>query len=173
MKIGFKEQMIYNFFNNDYRYIDFKNIDCTNIEDHSYLFKNFKIIETIKNIDHLNQSSIVNAEAMFMNCEKLTGINLILLDLKELKNAEMMFMNCRNLRSIDLRNINFKKLEKVENMFRNCENLTPEKIVGIDMLLECKAFKKLSKEDQMNVFKGTKIDVEKELKKLNKKKKER
>ena len=79
----------------------FNNLDTSEVEDMSYIFKNCKSLKYI-NEKEIEMNSVINAEGMFYGCEKLTELDLSNCNLKKAKNLNKMFFDCKSLQSLKL-----------------------------------------------------------------------
>lgn len=71
-----------------------------------------------------NTSTVTNMSELFLNCWKLTNLNLSNWDVSKVTNMKKMFFDCRNLTSIgDTKDWNVSKVRDFSDMFYNCISL--------------------------------------------------
>ena len=88
--------------------------------DMSYAFAYSKIAE----VPPLDVSNVTNIEYMFLNCSKLTSLDLSNWDTSKVSNMNQMFGHCSNLTSMDVSNWDTSKVSNMNQMFGHCSNLT-------------------------------------------------
>ncbi|MEM4221764.1 MAG: BspA family leucine-rich repeat surface protein [Thermoplasmata archaeon] len=123
--------------------IKLNDIDVSEIQDFSYVFKNFKFKSQYGSIENWNVSkgkkfknmfensnvnfdlsnwnmtNAIDCSYMFSYCEDFEGIGLNKWFLPNLKNAESMFENCFNFDN-DLSNWNMQNVQNLNGMFYSC-----------------------------------------------------
>ncbi len=118
----------------------------------SYLFANFKNLNTIEGLVNLDTSNTTNMNNLFMYCENLTNLDLSNFDTGNVISMVGMFNGCKKLQKLDLSNFNTSKLTKIAGMFNSCLNLefldlssfSAAKLTMTHMLFyECKALKSI------------------------------
>jgi len=86
-----------------------------------YALKN---VTTIEGMENLNTSQTTDMSYMFLNCEKLTAIDLKGFNTEKVTDMGYMFSDCRALTELDLTGFNMSGVENASGMFSNCKALT-------------------------------------------------
>ena len=91
-----------------------------------YWFYKMQNLQSITAISNLNTSEVTNMSGMFMDCEKLTSLNLSGFNTAKVTSMSSMFYNCSRLTSLDLSNFNTANVTDMgmSYMFNNCQALT-------------------------------------------------
>lgn len=63
-------------------------------------------------------------EEFFINCDRLTEVNLQNLTTMNIKTSASMFYNCSNLQKVNFSNYDDESLTNISHMFYNCNSLT-------------------------------------------------
>ena len=150
--------------------LDVSSFDTSKVTDMKFMFGDCVSLRKL-DLSGWDTSQVTNMLGMFSYCPKLKSIDVSNFNTSQVTNMNLMFYLCEKLEELDLSKWSMKNVESIDFMLQYCYSLN--KINGYEKILTSKAYKNLSKEEQKAVFKDTKIDVEKELKKLNKKEKER
>jgi surface protein len=79
-------------------------------------------LQSITGLNYLNTSKVTNMAYMFMNCTKLTSLDLSSFNTSKVTDMGYMFENCR-LKSLDLSSFNTSKVTNMSSMFEYCLNL--------------------------------------------------
>ena len=95
----------------------FHNLNTSEVEDMSYMFKNCKSLEYL-NAKEIEMDNVLNAEGMFYGCEKLAEIDLSNCVLKKANNLNKMFFDCKSIQSLQL-----PQTEEVVTMISFLENV--------------------------------------------------
>ena len=85
-------------------------------------FYNMYNLQSITGLNYLNTSKVTNMAYMFMNCTKLTSLDLSSFNTSKVTDMSSMFENSR-LTSLDLSSFNTSKVTNMGYMFENCPNL--------------------------------------------------
>ena len=72
---------------------------------------------------YLNTSQVINMTYIFLNCNKLTNLDLSGFNTDKTTNMMGMFSGCSGLTSLDLSGFNTNKVTITTSMFQNCDNL--------------------------------------------------
>lgn len=127
--------------------LDLSTIDPSNIDDFSYLFQRFlrgnKNIKTI-NFQGWDTSKVTNMNAMFMNCDFLTNLDLSMFNTSNVTNMASMFKGCERLETVDVSSFDTSSAVKMGRMFMNCG------LISIDV----SHFKIPNEADIKEMFKG-------------------
>ena len=89
--------------------------------DKHYALKN---VTTIEGMENLNTSQTTDMSYMFLECEKLTAIDLKGFNTEKVTDMGYMFSECRALTELDLTGFNMSGVENASGMFCNCKALT-------------------------------------------------
>lgn len=92
-------------------------------KDSSYLFADFKKLETIEGIKYLDTSKVENMTGMFQNCRSLKELKLDTFQTELVKDFSYMFSNCSSLNSLDLSNFKIPSISKSKSMFSGLSEL--------------------------------------------------
>ena len=84
---------------------------CTNLTD-------------IEGIENLNTEKVTDMSLMFLQCEKLSSLDLSNFNTEKVTNMYGMFSTCSALTSLDLSNFNTEKVTYMYGMFASCSALT-------------------------------------------------
>ena len=69
------------------------------------------------------KKKLISCENLFLNCERITSINLSNFDCSQVTSCSGMFSGCISLKSIDFGKLDFSLVTSFKNMFYNCQNL--------------------------------------------------
>ena len=69
-------------------------------------------------------SEVTNLQSAFMNCEKLTSLNLSSVTFGRVYNTQEMFKNCKKLSSVTFPSTSLDHLSVTSSMFEGCSSLT-------------------------------------------------
>lgn len=81
----------------------------------------------------LDVSSVTNANQMFANCIKMTGLDVSNWNTSSLTDMISIFDGCISLKELDLNNWNVSKVKDFKRLFYGCRNLTTLKISDWDV----------------------------------------
>ena len=87
-------------------------------------FFNFTNLEEIKGLENLNSSEVTIMSGMFVDCEKLSQLNLSSFNTEKVQDMSGMFDGCSCLTSLNLSNFNTEKVQDMSNMFYGCKSLS-------------------------------------------------
>ena len=87
-------------------------------------FFNFTNLEEIKGLENLNSSEVTIMSGMFVDCEKLSQLNLSSFNTEKVQDMSGMFDGCSCLTSLNLSNFNTEKVTDMCAMFAICSALT-------------------------------------------------
>ena len=80
-------------------------------------------LESITGMEYLNTSEVTNMNWMFMECYKLTSLDLSHFNTSKVISMTQMFTYCIGLTSLDLSHFNTSKVTQMNKMFYNSTNL--------------------------------------------------
>ena len=107
------------------------NIDTSNITDMNYMFLNCKKLTSL-DLSNFNISDVTNISSMFLNCKNLTSLDLSKFNTSNVTDMHSIFNDCSNLTYLDIRNFYFTKVISDSNMFNkvpsNCEIIVKDDI---------------------------------------------
>ena len=69
----------------------------------------------------LDTSEVTNMIGMFANCSSLTNLDVRNFDTSQVTDMSGMFSNCSGLTSLDVSSFNTSQVTKMNSMFYNCE----------------------------------------------------
>ena len=159
-----------------------ENLNTSKVENMYGMFSYCPSLKKL-NLSKWDTSEVTNMEEMFC-CSYLEILNLSKFNTSKVINMSKMFYDVsQSIKIINISSFDFTNVKYIDEMFTyekfnrfsNVEGDIGklEQIKGIEKILTSEAYKNLSKEEQKAVFRYTKIDLEKELKKINKKEKDR
>lgn len=117
---------VYNLSFNSPTMIIFQNpikINSWNIIDKSNLTE-------IRGLNLVNTSNMTNMAFMFMDCSKLTSLDVSGWDTSKVTNMACMFYDCSGLTSLNLSNFNTSSVTNMDSMFSSCSGLTSLNLSG-------------------------------------------
>lgn len=105
--------------------IDFQNLDVSDCEDFSCLFKYCKLLIDISSLSNWNLSNGKDFSCMFAYCKSLTDISSLQnWDVSNGRTFSRIFFGCKGLIvSTALENWNMEHAENINGMFFSCFNL--------------------------------------------------
>ena len=86
-------------------------------------FYNMKNLETIQGIGYLNTSEVTNMNYMFLNCLRLTSLDVSHFNTSKVISMAQTFSYCTGLTSLDLSSFNTSNVNIMNYMFNGCTNL--------------------------------------------------
>ena len=87
-------------------------------------FFDFTNLEEIKGLENLNTSEVTIMSGMFVDCEKLSQLNLSSFNTEKVQDMCAMFLDCSSLTFLNLSNFNTEKVENMTEMFCGCSSLS-------------------------------------------------
>ena len=81
-------------------------------------------LQSITGMEYLNTSEVIYMNWMFMECSKLTSLDVSHFNTSNVTDMNQMFCHCTGLTNLDLSNFNTSKVTDMGAMFRNCTRLT-------------------------------------------------
>ena len=100
-----------------------RNLDVSDIEDLSYLFKGLLSgVETL-DLSGWNTSGVKDIHSMFAFCDNIKSLDLSGWDTSDVENMGNLFYDCENLESLDLSGWITDEVIKMYNVFIYCINL--------------------------------------------------
>lgn len=100
-------------------YIDFSNMDTSEVRNMSNMFKGCKSLKRL-DLRSFDASKVTDMHNMFKDCESLEAINLLYFNTRSVLSMESMFEGCRSLNILELRYFNTSKVTSMSKMFKNC-----------------------------------------------------
>ena len=94
-----------------------------NINNTGYMFIDCSKLTKI-NLSNFNSNNVTNMSAMFYQCSGLNDINLSNFNTNKVTNMSCMFSYCSGLTNIDLSNFNTNNVTKMNCIFSYCSGLT-------------------------------------------------
>lgn len=94
------------------------------------MFKDCVALETIEGLENLNTSEVANMEQMFLNCQKLTTLDLRAWDTSNVTKMTNMFYQCYQLSSLNVSTWNTANVKTMAAMFGQCTSLTSLDLTG-------------------------------------------
>ncbi len=83
-----------------------------------------KYITNITGIEYLNTSEVTSMESMFMNCAKLTSLDLSHFNTENVTTMKEMFYGCQSLSELNVSSFNTSKVTDMSYMFYWCHVLS-------------------------------------------------
>ena len=120
--------------------------DCTTITSTSGWFNPCTNLETITGIEYLKTDNVTDMSQMFMNCRKLTSLDVTGFNTESVKRMGSMFNSCTSLISLDLSNFVVNQVTDMSMMFSGCYGLTT---------LDLRSFNTLSLQYTDYMFQGS------------------
>ena len=108
--------------------LNVSNFNTANVANIEYMFRDCITLTTLTGIDKFDMSKITSVSGLFMNCSKLTSLNLPDFSKSTITDATYMFSGCTSITSIDLSKFNATYVTSMLNMFYNCSN-----VISIDL----------------------------------------
>ena len=112
----------YNFSNNNFTDLIFKDVDTSNVTDMHEMFYYCHNLTSL-DVSNFDTSNVTNMRAMFNNCNALTSLNVSGWDTSNVTNMVSMFNYCSSLTSLDLTGWNTSNVTNMNFMFYNCSSL--------------------------------------------------
>ena len=81
-------------------------------------------LETITGLEYLNTAKVTDMSNMFVNCSKLTSLDVTKFNTGNVTDMGYMFYNCSALTSLDVTNFNTMNVTNMRFMFYGCSSLT-------------------------------------------------
>lgn len=103
-----------------------------NPENSVTMFEGFEMLESIENLKLLDTSHVVSMRGMFMNCPKLTNLDVSGFDTSEVDNMESMFWDCKGLTNLDVSGFDTSHVTNIGKMFFGCSGLTSLNVSNFD-----------------------------------------
>ena len=95
-------------------------------------FSGFSKLQTIEGIDKLDTSNVTDMSNMFLNCDKLTSLDVSGFDTSNVTNMSSMFESCYALTSLDVSGFDTGSVTNMSFMFSSCNSLTSLDVSGFD-----------------------------------------
>ncbi len=86
-------------------------------------FYNMQKLQTITGMNYLNTSEVTNMSYMFLNCIKLTSLDVSRFNTSKVIYMTQMFSYCTGLTSLDVSSFNTSNVTNMQNMFSSCTSL--------------------------------------------------
>lgn len=92
-------------------------------QNSSNLFHGFKNLESIVGLENVDTSKVNSMLSMFINCSKLTDLDVHDFNTSNVENMMYMFYGCSSLKKIDVSNFDTRKVRTILGLFYNCSSL--------------------------------------------------
>ena len=115
--------------------LDLSNFNTSSVKDSgmSSMFGYCSLLENIKFGKNFKTDNVTSMSAMFIECKKLTNLDLSNFNTSKVTNMNYMFARCEKLRSIKFgNNFDTSSVTNMQNMFTNCKALTNLDISNFD-----------------------------------------
>ena len=89
----------------------------------SFWFHGCNKLISIKNIDNLNTSEVIDMSMMFNGCSSLESLDLSSFNTANVKNMSYMFYDCSSLTSLVVDNFNTTNVTDMSDMFSGCSSM--------------------------------------------------
>ena len=115
---------------NSLKELDLSHFDTSKVINMNYMFSSNHSSTTPMDLGKIvfsskfNTSKVESMVDMFMNCYKLTELDLSMFDTSNVTSMSRMFAGCLSLAKLDLRSFDVSKVTDMRNMFENCYALT-------------------------------------------------
>ena len=86
-------------------------------------FYNYHRLGDIVGLEYLNTSNVTNMSRMFIDCDKLTSIDVTNFDTHLVTDMSYMFNDVSNLKSLDITNFDLSNVTNTQDMFSHCSRL--------------------------------------------------
>ena len=90
----------------------------------SHLFSDLKNLTKINDLQNLKTGNVIDMSCMFMNCTKLTSLDLSSFDTHNVTDMNNMFNSCIGLKNLNLSNFDTSRVTDMSRMFYICKNLS-------------------------------------------------
>ena len=87
-------------------------------------FSGMQNLQSITGMSYLNTSEVTHMDYMFMNCSKLTSVDVSNWNTSKVTEMLSMFYGCSGLTSLNVSNFNTTNVTDIRAMFRGCTGLT-------------------------------------------------
>ena len=87
-------------------------------------FRGMRFIQSIEGMEYLNTSEVTYMDYMFMECTRLSSLDVSNFNTSKVTDMVGMFRECSGIASLDLRSFNTSKVTNMAGMFRYCYSLT-------------------------------------------------
>ena len=94
-----------------------------NINNMGYMFIECSKLTSI-NLSNFNTNKVTNMSNLFSGCSSLTNINLSNIKTNNVTDMDFLFSRCSSLININLSNFNTSNVNKMRHMFYGCSSLT-------------------------------------------------
>ena len=95
-------------------------------------FRDYNKMDLDYETSNIDTSNITDMNYMFLNCKKLTSLDLSKFNTSNVTDMHSIFNDCSNLTYLDIRNFDFTKVISDSNMFNkvpsNCEIIVKDDI---------------------------------------------
>ena len=106
--------------------------NCTTITSTSSWFYNFTNLTTITGLENLITDNVTDMSSMFLDCSKLTSLDVSHFNTSNVTNLYQLFAGCRSLTSLDVSNFDTSNATNLGSMFLGCLSLTELDVTGFD-----------------------------------------
>ena len=96
-----------------------------NTNELTYLYRMFRQCQNLTSVAcNWNTSKVISIGGMFVNCYKLTSLDVSKWDTSQVTRMDYMFYNCNKLTSLDVSKWDTSQVTAINDMFNGCNNLT-------------------------------------------------
>lgn len=103
--------------------LDLTNLYTTEVKSLELMFAQCSSLERINNLEHLDTSCAVTMSCMFLDCSKLSSINVANFDTHLVYDMSAMFIHCQSLTTLDLSKWDTFNVRNMALMFSACKGL--------------------------------------------------
>lgn len=119
----------YNFSNNTFTNLIFKDIDTSNVNNMTAMFYDCYSLTSL-DVSGLNTSNVTNMTAMFNSCSALTSLDLSGLNTSNVTNMTAMLYRCSSIISLDLSGWDISNNTNMSSMFGLCNAIKTIRMAG-------------------------------------------
>ncbi len=99
-----------------------ENLNTSKVDHFFYTFLNCEKLTTI-DVTHFDTSNAIILAGLFAGCKSLASIDVSLFDTRKTQWTYFMFQGCESLTTLDLRNFDTQNVNYANSMFAGCSNL--------------------------------------------------
>lgn len=96
------------------------------------LFAFLHNVTSISGLNNLDTSEVSDMSEMFVDCTKITSLDVSSFDTSKVKSTALMFSYCENLTSLDISNFNTSNVTEMFYMFSECTQLASLKLGSLN-----------------------------------------
>ncbi len=87
------------------------------------LFFYWNKLKSIKGLENINTSKVIDINSMFRGCSSLSSLDLSGFNTENVQDMSYMFYGCSSLTNLDLSGLKTDNLSNMRSMFQGCSNL--------------------------------------------------